>query len=908
MNAKELVDYISKQGYEVKDLNTNKPYLLINESIVSFDYNSNLWCPDGITIGHKRILDLNKPENASVVMLVLSLLKKGYSKDVITLEKKWQLGHDDSGSLDVMIKNPKNDDIYMIEVKSNEEIFKYTNIKNESKIKQSFSYAIQEKTTKIVSFYTYDFENARNMFFNVYTENILKDAQNVDDFFERWNKIFDKSDYIERNGLFNVSQSVKKYEDLESISEFDTKVLFNQFSTILRLHSISDKPNAFMKMINLFLAKIGDEVSANKKYNVKDKEGNIHVFNGVKFQFIYGVDTPESFMKRLNELYKTGMFEYLNKDVIDYNDEEIEKFIHSKKDEELLKIFDDLRLKKNNNFAFIDVFDDDTFLQNYDVVKSVVELLENFRFKYETKHQFLGDFFEELLNTSLKQEAGQFFTPYPIVDFMVSSLPYNRIIKENIDKKANNIVPSVIDYACGAGHFLISSMAETQKCINCLNIDDNFTEYQVKKINTWKEDPYSWVSKENVVGIEKDYRLAKTTKIATFLNGDGDAEIISGDGINKFSSKDYQNTELFSDKKRIEKFDFLISNPPYSIDGFMRNFQKNGINEKTGDFQLLKAINYSDSAIETFFVERAEQLVKKGGYVAIVLPQSVLSNSKYNNMRTFILDNFRVKCMLLTSDITFSGTTTSPVIFILKKEKVLDNHYNVLIAKSPKYSNPTGTKLKTKEVNFLGYEFSSNRAKTGITIHKGSLLSKIAPIMHSFIVGESINIPPELRECLEAKFLDNIIINISQNYCGDIYPKYNHIQGNKLSSFCSINARKPEDFSVLPTKYIEIGDLLNLKACSKHKNSTRYCKKGDILLSSLCPRKSHIVISDGDYKCSPAIHVLSGFKNEAIRDKVFNELKMDYVIGAMNTLLDGFKVTYAKISEDNLRNNIILKI
>ena len=101
------------------------------------------------------------------------------------------------------------------------------------------------------------------------------------------------------------------------------------------------------------------------------------------------------------------------------------EFLKDDDENKLLEIFDNLRLKKNNNFAFIDVYDDDTFYQNYEVVKSVVELLENYKFKYETKHQFLGDFFEELLNTSLKQEAGQFFTPYPIVDFMVESLPYD---------------------------------------------------------------------------------------------------------------------------------------------------------------------------------------------------------------------------------------------------------------------------------------------------------------------------------------------------------------------------------------------------------------------------------------------------------------------------------------------------
>lgn len=909
MKAIDLLNYLSNEGYEIKNFNTNNPYVEINTNKIRFDLQTNKYSIDGLIPSHERIVDLTKPENHSVVMMLIKLFEKGYSKSVITLEKQWQLGHSDSGSLDIMIRNPSNDDIYMIEVKSSSEINSYVNLKNEKKLKQVFSYAIQEKTTKIISFYAFDFDEKKDLFFNVYTENILKDSQNVDDFFERWNKVFDKSDYINRNNIFNVSQSVKKYEDLENISNNDTKTLFNQFVTILRLYSISDKPNAFIKMINLFLAKIGDEVTANKEYKVKDKNGSIHSFNGMKFQYIYGVDTPESFMKRLNELYKDGMHEYLKKDVIDYNDDEIEQFIHGGDEAQLLEIFDNLRLKKNNNFAFIDVYDDETFYLNYEVVKSVVELLENYKFKYETKHQFLGDFFEELLNTSLKQEAGQFFTPYPIVDFMIDSLPYDSYINEAIKNGKASFVPSVIDYACGAGHFLISSMARTQSIIQKIKDEENnLTPTQTTKINAFTTDPYSWVTKENCVGIEKDYRLAKTTKIATFLNGDGDAEIISGDGINKFNSKDYENTVLHCNANKCEKFEFLISNPPYSIDGFMRNFNKNGITPSSSDFTLLTKLNYSDSAIETFFVERAEQLLKKNGYAAIVLPQSILSNGKYENMRRFILDNFVIKGLLMTSDITFSGTTTSPVILFLRKEKRNNKHYRICIFGSPKYMMPTSSKMKNKEVNFLGYEFSSNRAKSGITISNKSVLKDITPIMANFIKGNEVQIDEKYKDNVFIKYLDEILLNSNSDYIGDIYPKYSKLDGEPLSKFCKINRYTDIDFNTLPTIYAEIGDLSNLKGSSKKKTSKRYCKKGDILISSLCPRKSHIVISDGEYMLSPAIHVLSDFANEKTRDLVYSQLRSDNCLKVMNTLLDGFKITYAKISEDNLFNNVLIKI
>ena len=268
MELSLFIDFLKSKNYELNVVGNNYQ-LDINSNTIVFDMEKKKYFIDGLTPGHERILDLTKQENYSVIMLLIKLFEKGYSKNVITLEKRWQLGHEDSGSLDVMLKNPQDNSIYMFEVKTADEIKRYTNINNEKKLKQVFSYAIQEKSTKIISFYAYDFVNNNDYFFNVFTAEILKNSENVDDFFERWNKVFDKSDYIVNNPVFNAKQSVKKYENLEFITSNDTKLLFNQFLTILRLHSISDKPNAFMKMINLFLAKIGDEITNNKDFKIK---------------------------------------------------------------------------------------------------------------------------------------------------------------------------------------------------------------------------------------------------------------------------------------------------------------------------------------------------------------------------------------------------------------------------------------------------------------------------------------------------------------------------------------------------------------------------------------------------------------------------------------------------------------
>ena len=57
---------------------------------------------------------------------------------------------------------------------------------------------------------------------------------------------------------------------------------------------------------------------------------------------------------------------------------------------------------------------------------------------------------------------------------------------------------------------------------------------------------------------------------------------------------------------------------------------------------------------------------------------------------------------------------------------------------------------------------------------------------------------------------------------------------------------------------------------------------------------------------SNAIHVLSEFNSDEERDRVYKLLKTEPILKQMNAMLDGFKVTYGKISESNLYNNILL--
>ena len=101
----------------------------------------------------------------------------------------------------------------------------------------------------------------------------------------------------------------------------------------------------------------------------------------------------------------------------------------------------------------------------------------------------------------------------------------------------------MIDYACGAGHFL----TEAIEAINFFVQSDGN--------NAWARD--------HIFGIEKDYRLARVAKISLFMNGAGEGNIIFGDGLENAPDKGIENGT----------FDILVANPPYSVKDFKQHLQ-----------------------------------------------------------------------------------------------------------------------------------------------------------------------------------------------------------------------------------------------------------------------------------------------------------------------------------------------
>lgn len=642
----------------------------------------------GIMMGDGTTSNFKNSENFVVLECVDRLLEKGYKPSNISLEHHFHLGRELKGKLDILVFDNENKPFLMIECKTWGTEYRKEQKKMIKDGGQLFSYYVQDKATKYLCLYTSHLNNNKVEYKNeiVKVDEAWIELSNEKEIHDHWNKNFkDNGIFEEWASAYDIEIKALVRGRLKELTQEDSGRIFNQFAEILRHNIVSDKPNAFNKILNLFICKIIDE--------------DRNEFDQVEFQWLEN-DTDEDLQARLNDLYKKGMHRFLGIEVTDYSEDDISNKLTNINDKGVLKdikaMFSKLRLQKNPEFAFMEVYDDYSFRANARVVKEVVELLQPYQFRYGHKQQFLGDFFELLLNTSIKQEAGQYFTPVPITRFIVSSLPIKEFILNKLKSDDPEILPVAIDYATGSGHFLTEYMDQVQNIIENIDISNAIPSAR-KKINIWRgEDAkFDW-AKDYVYGIEADYRLVKTTKVSSFLNGDGEANIIRANGLDNFiKSKDFKlklKEVSKDDSKDNGQFDILIANPPYSVSAF-----KSTIQYGEESFELFNRFTDNSSEIECLFIERTKQLLKVGGWAGIILPSSILSNTGiYTAAREFILKYFKIKAIIEFGSNTFMATGTNTVTLFLERRS--NNDYKIIVNAINNFFE------RPKETTILGIE------------------------------------------------------------------------------------------------------------------------------------------------------------------------------------------------------------
>ncbi|EAI7741361.1 restriction endonuclease [Campylobacter coli] len=653
-NLKQVLENL---GFKNKNENYVKT---INNYTLLIDYkNQSINYPKEIKIHDKTTSNFSHPENFVVFECVHRLLEKGYKAQHLELEPKWNLGRDKKGGkADILVKDNEKNPYLIIECKTtdskNSEFIKEWNRMQEDG-GQLFSYFQQEKGVKYLCLYTSDFSDKleyKNYIIQAYDneeylkekelQNSYKKSNNNIELFKTWKESYELQYF--KQGIFEANVNAYKILEItptfDNLKELKEEGKYHEFAKILRKHNISGKENAFDKLVNIFLCKIYDE-TFNK--------------NNLKFGY-FGVmaDTYANMQDRLMWLYKEAMKEFLGEKITFVSNEDIEKDFKQLKIKTLKEVMQnyikELKFYSNNDFAFLEVHNKELFLKNALVLKEIVELFANYKLTQNSTNQFLGNLFELFLQKGMKQDEGQFFTPIQICEFIMYSLPLHEMLSKN--SKALR----VIDYACGAGHFLNTYANELKRYLT----EDELKEHY-----------------KNIYGIEKEYRLSKVSKVSSAMYGQNEINILYADALASFELANTNNLEGEKAKPQIESnsFDLLIANPPYSVKGFLETLSDKSKNT----YKLFNDdINIeTNNSIECFFCERANQILNDNAKAAIILPSSILNkDSIYKNTREILFQNFDFIAIVELGNQTFGATGTNTIILFLRKKETFkqENH------------------------------------------------------------------------------------------------------------------------------------------------------------------------------------------------------------------------------------------
>lgn len=300
--------------------------------------------------------------------------------------------------------------------------------------------------------------------------------------------------------------------------------------------------------------------------------------------------------------------------------------------ERIKGIFEDL---KDSNI-FKDVFDGNEQIMLSDRgLAFVASELAKYSFLDATV-DVKGTAYETIVSNTLKQEAGQFFTPRNIIKCMVEMLDPDQNCR-------------VLDPACGSGGFLVMVLDHVRHKIAknfYPELDDIHLEAKLNSAEV--DDAVREYAEKMIFGFDFDPDLKKAARMNMVMAGDGHSNIYNinsldypygskpdvphiaeavNESIKHSADRDFHFGT--SDNNAQGKFDMVFTNPPFGT-------------KVEVDQEIAARYELNSKAPEVLFIEACYNFLKPGGKMAIVLPDGILGNPNTESVRLWILQHFKL--------------------------------------------------------------------------------------------------------------------------------------------------------------------------------------------------------------------------------------------------------------------------
>lgn len=394
--------------------------------------------------------------------------------------------------------------------------------------------------------------------------------------------------------------------ELKTVEENELTRIFKQAHDALWAGGKRNPAEAFDELDKLIFCKIWDERAKRK--------------NGEPYDFqVFSDDMGDDLKRRIHNLYLEGR----------------------KRDAEVFK--EDIRLSNAE-------------------LQTVVGYLAATNLN-KTDLDSKGRAFETFMTGFFRGEFGQYFTPRKIVQFIVDALP---ITNDSM----------VLDTSCGSGGFLLHALDKVRK-----QADQKAKEgyFDPTTPEGYKEHFDFWhdFAEHNLFGIEISEGIARTAKMNMIIHDDGHTNVIAFDGLEAI---DTMREKTKNKDFKADAFDFIITNPPFGSKvkfaekRYLENYTlgKKGvdwIDAKLKNINLLRETVREQQTTEVLFIEQCHRFLKPGGNLAMVIPDSILTNSSMQYVRDWIEEHWRIVAVVSLPQFAFAanGAGVKSSVLFLKK-------------------------------------------------------------------------------------------------------------------------------------------------------------------------------------------------------------------------------------------------
>ena len=331
-------------------------------------------------------------------------------------------------------------------------------------------------------------------------------------------------------------------------------------------------------------------------------------------------------------------------------------------------------------------------------VIAIAQAFQDYSFVLSSKSDLYQLVFYNFANSFKRDEAAQFLTPLPVIDFIV------RLVNPRDGE-------TVFDPCCGIADFLSLSFV-----------------HALSKPDGWRLDD------ANVYGVDLDKNMVSLATLNMLLNGDGEAKLFAKPDRGSILTKiaDTSPPELvdlipsehargqwdvWADNTKLKKFDVVLTNPPFGEDRAYRvktdadrqiiemyetwhlTRQKADAEDAPGTTheggKKKPATKGSDALdLGIVFLENAYRCVKEDGRFGIVLSNSIASINKWARVREWLMQRMRIVALFDLPPNVFAETGVNTSILITYKPKPA----------ALKRLNESGYSIFVRDIQRVGYE------------------------------------------------------------------------------------------------------------------------------------------------------------------------------------------------------------